>query len=1219
MEINEIKKLISENNIAYLKEISDKLFSKHAAIMIGAGFSKNAIPNSPYTNTFSDWNELGDIFFEKLNGKRPDKNDRYLNVLRLANEIEAVFGRPVLDSILRQSIPDLNYSPSELHKKLLNLPWEDVFTTNYDTLLERTAENLIDYKYSIVHNKDDLVGASKPRIIKLHGSFPSERPFIITEEDYRKYPHDFAPFVNTVQQSLLENTLCLIGFSGTDPNFLQWIGWIRDNLNKNVTKIYLIGVFSFSDAQIKLFAQRNIVVVNLDTGITSQNKHYEALNLFIDYLQQQKKNDDPYNWPDSTGYNTMIFHHTNSNLYSEEVFINALDSWEHQRITYPGWVILPENKRNSFKLDTEEGIEQIIKYNEKLDKEFLFRFFSELLWRIDISLIAIPVELATIIEKNILSDENKTKDLSFIFLMLMRCYRHLGDEESWNRINKLFESHIEEYPQEIVLQHKYEQVLNAIFELDYDGIRKILSEWTINPAFPFMNAKKAGILAEIGNAIEAEGILRQALVDIRKLQNYNTNKFDWTLLSQEAYIISLYQNIAFTYPVRKITEINFKEVQDKYSERILFLKEKLCEPNHEQQVFKLLLSENYVPTPLREEKYQFEINKKTYIRHFGLNFKPLNNAIAFLLYSEKISQPFCINSGIKLNISISEAIGAGERLCDHYLNWAVNICCRLADVNLTEKVFTRERIASFNSEYINVLTKMLLSVLEKDENYILQEEPDEQFNFSKILATILPEIISRLCCRCSSSIKKDIFIFLKKVYTSDNRRNYHHLDILLNRLMESFSVSEKIELFNDFIEIKIPSRIFPVEENKLLPMINFVDLSKTDVKKKFNNTFSYKILEPYYNASISSDAAIRFWGIETLAFLFEFDLLDENQKEKFNEVLWKQVDSTTGLPANTNYNIFSFLNLPHPENIDIGEKLKQYLLNYSLPSYNSGIRVHTSSDTVTNNFNAIIYSENLLNWEYTDFSIILKKMYSFWQNGKKYIEKDSLFGDSEILHRYIVMEYALSAICRGIYSIKEDERNTLESLINELNEANIPCLELQSACFFTEENRESIVNKINFAFSSDDDNVVLDGLRAFSTILKFQEERKEYDEIIRVLWNNFTTMIIYKRDATLVTCLNYLGNLYIQKYFNLIPDSFHKNLLFLLQTLAKETDIRNGNKSLETALKITIRRNCACVAFKLYKCFLNKSKEIPSEIITWKGICSSINEFAEIRNEWRES
>ena len=279
---------------------------------------------------------------------------------------------------------------------------------------------------------------------------------------------------------------------------------------------------------------------------------------------------------------------------------------------------------------------------------------------------------------------------------------------------------------------------------------------------------------------------------------------------------------------------------------------------------------------------------------------------------------------------------------------------------------------------------------------------------------------------------------------------------------------------------------------------------------------------------------------------------------------------------------------------------------------------YSSFDTVINNFNAIIYSENLLSWEYKDFCIILKKMYSFWQNGKKYIEKDSLFGDSEILHRYIVMEYALSAICRGLSNIKEEEKNTLKSFIDEFSEANVPCLELQSACFFTEENRESILFKINFAFSSDDDNVVLDGLRAFETILKCQEEGKDYYEVIKMLWNNFTTMIIYKRDATLVTCLNYLGNLYIPKYFELIPATVYKNILFSLQTLAKETDIRDGNKSLETALKLTIRRNCACVAYKLYKCFSNKSKEIPLEINTWKKICSSDNEFAEICNEWRE-
>lgn len=46
-----------------------------------------------------------------------------------------VFGRTKLDTILKDSFPDKDYSSSSLHKDLLNLSWRDVFTTNYDTLL----------------------------------------------------------------------------------------------------------------------------------------------------------------------------------------------------------------------------------------------------------------------------------------------------------------------------------------------------------------------------------------------------------------------------------------------------------------------------------------------------------------------------------------------------------------------------------------------------------------------------------------------------------------------------------------------------------------------------------------------------------------------------------------------------------------------------------------------------------------------------------------------------------------------------------------------------------------------------------------------------------------------------------------------------------------------------------------------------------------------------
>ena len=84
----------------------------------------------------------------------PDRN--CLQVPVLAHEIEAAFGRPALNQMLRDAIPDLQHEPSPLHVKLLDLPWSDVFTTNYDTLLERACRSVISQRYDVIVNPEDL-------------------------------------------------------------------------------------------------------------------------------------------------------------------------------------------------------------------------------------------------------------------------------------------------------------------------------------------------------------------------------------------------------------------------------------------------------------------------------------------------------------------------------------------------------------------------------------------------------------------------------------------------------------------------------------------------------------------------------------------------------------------------------------------------------------------------------------------------------------------------------------------------------------------------------------------------------------------------------------------------------------------------------------------------------------------------------------------------------
>lgn len=197
-----------------------------ASVLIGTGFSKNANKSSYNAPSFPLWRNLAKGMYDALYPSSICSDEKIRatsgnGALKLASEYEITFGRSALDDYLLKSIDDNNYYPSKLHELLLSLPWSDIFTTNYDTLLERTRNSVAEKKYDLVETYLDLPNKMKPRIVKLHGSFPSHRPFIITEEDFRTYPKEFAPFVNTVQQSLMENAFCLIGFSGDDPNFLS--------------------------------------------------------------------------------------------------------------------------------------------------------------------------------------------------------------------------------------------------------------------------------------------------------------------------------------------------------------------------------------------------------------------------------------------------------------------------------------------------------------------------------------------------------------------------------------------------------------------------------------------------------------------------------------------------------------------------------------------------------------------------------------------------------------------------------------------------------------------------------------------------------------------------------------------------------------------------------------------------------------------------------------
>jgi hypothetical protein len=431
-------------SVSQLKKLKSKLESREMSTLIGAGFSKNVHNSFP-----SWWDLLYDIavflFGKKIQEdylKLKDKSvykseyfnikiEEYINNIGYLEIVSMYIKqkgyREAITTYIEERTPKIHVKSDtkkylvkkiptntkeieltnemlSLHKALINLPWNNIYTTNYDEMLEEASDTstedflikikndldneliqlqkqkndlnskkkaledetdsqityrnlnsitinltetqneiqdkikVIDWetKYnenriknvekeltdiqkavnecvSVVKHSSQLSIKRNKNIIKLHGTLrengaygfdnDSRLQYIIAKEDYESYPEKHEAFTQLMRISLLQESYCLIGFSGVDPNFIEWVKWVRDILEKgNKTTDYKIYLVEAGDSNtpedLKLFYENyRIYKISLanketldflekETNITVQNKKNkkELLQLFMNYL-----------------------------------------------------------------------------------------------------------------------------------------------------------------------------------------------------------------------------------------------------------------------------------------------------------------------------------------------------------------------------------------------------------------------------------------------------------------------------------------------------------------------------------------------------------------------------------------------------------------------------------------------------------------------------------------------------------------------------------------------------------------------------------------------------------------------------------------------------------------------------------------------------------------------------------------------------------------------
>ncbi|SDI70739.1 SIR2-like domain-containing protein [Paraburkholderia steynii] len=483
--------------------------------MVGAGFSRAASRHADGVTKPPLWRDFAKSLAAQLDPS--DSDLPFSDPLRLAEQYRSYFGDAALHDLIRAQIHDGALHIGSLHEDLLRLPWSEVLTTNWDTLLERASESLHERAYSVVSRESDLARMRSPRIVKLHGTIGVTDQYIVAQEDYRRYPEKYAAFVNFARQVFIENELCLLGFSGDDPNFIQWAGWVRDRLGNLARRIYLVGAFNLPASARRFLESINVAAIDLWDAVAEIDdhnlKHQRATELFLQALQRHKPKEE-YEWTPTRLKRQHAGNDENVRMYKEPAFgalllKGHLETLARDRETYPGWLTCPPDIRWLLKSQISSPFPNV-DIIASLDGASRATLLYEIAWRHDTAWEPVPPWLRK--EFNAVADPalpcgiSKRQQLEMA-LFLAKLARRDNDSVEFEKWAAVISEHAIHFPDSRA-EIAYQRAVLALERLDYASVPSLVD--AIRGEDPVWKLKRASILCELLQYEEGDRLISNA-------------------------------------------------------------------------------------------------------------------------------------------------------------------------------------------------------------------------------------------------------------------------------------------------------------------------------------------------------------------------------------------------------------------------------------------------------------------------------------------------------------------------------------------------------------------------------------------------------------------------------------------------------------------------------------------------------------------------------------
>ena len=793
-----------------------------------------------------------------------------------------------------------------------------------------------------------------PRIVKLHGSLPSDFPLILTEEDYRTYPKRFAPFVNMAQQAMMETVFCLIGFSGDDPNFLHWSGWVRDNMGESAPKIYLAGWLNLSNHRRRLLEERSVVPIDLARH-PNASKWPEHLRhrYAVDWVLYTLECGRPYDiteWPSLSAEQPAesdipIELHPVARIESarpkEEPKLaprplpddwlkqteDVLYVWIHNRKIYPGWLFVPNSIFFSFNQRTDEWEPLILRALPELVPVRRLCAIRELVWRREISLAPISSDLESAASDALQRVDCQARTIDgvadttvpwdeireawrHVALTLVTDARHDFNQVSFDQRIEALSPFLNDDP-DIAQRIHHERCLWAIYSMDFQALEDLLANWETANIDPIWMLRKAAILVEINQVDVAVELFETVFSHIRQLSDdensvAGASRESWALFWAMAYEMDSFWK-------KRIESFDHSRFHRRWRE----LASRKCNVSEEKRG----LHDHIRGQDEESEPPLFDLNVRRG-RRFHLSdaqHRRQTAARRAIRFSEVAGLP---PSAFRLSMASDILTIAADELAEVEPDMAVRLVLRIANYDQhksLQRILSRVRVATISQDSAENLTALCDGVI----RYALPRlgnpgVPVGTMAWVERLRVAL-EVMSRFVLRLSPGRAETVFDTALGYYRNDR---FDHIWLaqplrrLLERSWEVLLPDQQIRRIPELLSAPIVGldgfkKAFGIHGPDPSYLLKD-DLSVPD--RTADNEEHWKRIVDLAVRGLNTGGEARKRAAHRIMFAALRDRLTQSESIEIAQALWEpQNVGDTCLPVETDLADVVFLELPEPE------------------------------------------------------------------------------------------------------------------------------------------------------------------------------------------------------------------------------------------------------------------------------------------------------------------